>query len=29
LDEILGKPRRKWEDNIKMGLREIDCEDEK
>jgi hypothetical protein len=20
---ILGRPRRRWEDNIKMGLREI------
>jgi len=21
--ETLGRPRRKWEDNIKMGLREV------
>jgi hypothetical protein len=21
----LGRPRRRWEDGIKMGLREIDC----
>jgi hypothetical protein len=22
----LGRPRRRWEDNIKMGLREVGCE---
>ena len=22
----LGRPRRKWEDNIKMGLQEVGCE---
>ena len=22
----LGKPRRRWEDNIKMDLREVDCD---
>ena len=22
----LGRPRRKWEDNIKMGLQEVRCE---
>ena len=21
----LGRPRRKWEDNIKMGLQEVGC----
>ena len=21
----LGKPRRRWEDNIKMGLQEVGC----
>ena len=21
----LGKPRRRWEDNIKMALQEVDC----
>ena len=21
----LGRPRRRWEDNIKMDLREVDC----
>jgi hypothetical protein len=21
----LGRPRRRWEDNIKMGLREVGC----
>jgi hypothetical protein len=25
----LGRPRRKWEDNIKMGLRELGCENER
>jgi hypothetical protein len=23
----LGRPRRRWEDNIRMGLREIEWED--
>ncbi|KAJ4429610.1 hypothetical protein ANN_21796, partial [Periplaneta americana] len=23
----LGRPRRRWEDNIKMDLREVDCDD--
>ena len=23
----LGRPRRKWEDNIKMDLQEVGCED--
>jgi hypothetical protein len=23
----LGRPRRKWEDNIKIDLRKIGCED--
>jgi hypothetical protein len=23
---LLGRPRRKWKDNIKMDLKEIDCE---
>jgi len=23
----LGRPRRKWEDNIKMNLQEMECED--
>ena len=23
----LGRPRRRWEDNIKMDLREVGCED--
>ena len=23
----LGRPRRRWEDNIKMGLREVGCGD--
>ena len=22
----LGRPRRRWEDNIKMDLREVDCD---
>jgi hypothetical protein len=22
----LGRPRRRWEDNIKMGLQEVGCE---
>ena len=22
----LGRPRRRWEDNIKMNLREVDCD---
>ena len=22
----LGRPRHKWEDNIKMGLQEVGCE---
>jgi hypothetical protein len=22
----LGRPRRRWEDNIKMDLQEVDCE---
>jgi hypothetical protein len=22
----LGKPKRRWEDNIKMGLQEVGCE---
>jgi hypothetical protein len=26
---LLGKPRRRWEDNIKMNGRETDCENEK
>jgi hypothetical protein len=21
-----GRPRRRWEDNIKMGLQEVECE---
>ena len=21
----LGRPRRRWEDNIRMGLREVEC----
>ena len=21
----LGRPRRRWEDNIKMGLQEVEC----
>jgi len=30
LDERpLGRLERRWEDNIKMGLREISCEDGK
>ena len=24
----LGRPRRRWEDNIKMDLREVDCDPE-
>ena len=24
---LLGKPRRRWEDNIKMDLREVGCDD--
>jgi len=23
----LGRPRRRWEDNIKMNLQEVECED--
>jgi len=23
---LLGRPRRKWEDNIKMDLQEVGCE---
>jgi hypothetical protein len=23
----LGRPRRRWEDNIKMGLQKVECED--
>jgi len=23
----LGRPRRRWEDNIKMELQEVECED--
>ena len=23
---LLGRPRRRWEDNIKMDLREVGCE---
>jgi hypothetical protein len=23
----LGRPRRRWEDNIKMGLQEVGCGD--
>jgi len=23
----LARPRRRWEDNIKMGLQEVGCED--
>jgi len=23
---ILGRPRRRWEDNIRMGLQEVGCE---
>ena len=23
----LGRPRRRWEDNIKMNLQEVGCED--
>jgi hypothetical protein len=26
-DETLAKPRRRWVDNIKMNLRQIECED--
>ena len=26
LKRPLGRPRRRWENNIKMDLREIDCE---
>ena len=22
---LLGRPRRRWEDNIKMGLQEVGC----
>ena len=22
----LGRPRRRWEDNVKMDLREVDCD---
>jgi hypothetical protein len=24
---LLGRPRRRWEDNIKMDLREMECGD--
>jgi hypothetical protein len=24
---LLGKPRRRWEDNIKINLKEVGCED--
>jgi len=24
---LLGRPRRRWEDNIKMGLEEVGCGD--
>jgi hypothetical protein len=24
---LLGRPRRRWEDNIKMNLQEVGCED--
>ena len=24
--ETLGRPRRRWEDNIKMDLREVGCD---
>ena len=24
--KLLGKPRRRWEDNIKMDLREVGCD---
>ena len=24
-DESLGRPRRRWEDNIKMDLQEVGC----
>jgi hypothetical protein len=23
--KLLGRPRRRWEDNIKMGLQEVGC----
>jgi hypothetical protein len=23
---LLGRPRRRWEDNIRMDLREVECE---
>jgi hypothetical protein len=23
--KVLGRPRRRWEDNIKMDLREVEC----
>jgi len=26
---LLGKPRRRWEDNIKMNVGETDCENRK
>ena len=25
-ERLLGMPRRRWEDDIKMFLREVDCE---
>ena len=25
-NRLLGKPRRRWEDNIKMDLRELGCD---
>jgi len=24
-NRLLGRPRRRWEDNIKMDLREVEC----
>jgi hypothetical protein len=24
--KLLGRPRRRWEDNIKMNLQEVECE---
>jgi hypothetical protein len=27
MEKTIGRPRRKWEDNIKMHLKEIWCED--
>ena len=25
-NRLLGRPRRRWEDNIKMDLREVGCD---